>query len=371
MAGDWTYLVTDLRSGTISGELPLVNDTWTKMLNGAGTGQATLPLSNLVKGDPYTLTTPGRTAVYALRDGNPWWGGIVWTRRYSSRTGVVELGASDWWSYYDHRKVLPALVGGEDYAGLAVSYNQVEQNQIARNLVTLAHSHTGGDIGVQLDTTASGVLRDRNYYGYELSNVGEVLRQLTAIDGGPDIMFDVGANVDSSGRPIKLMRIGTPQLGTSGAPHVFETGGNITDYDWPSDATRMATRSWALGEGIEAGQLMAMAEDSTRYTDGWPLLEQEMGYTTVSQMDTLQGHADADQHAARLPVVLPSLTVAGTRHPPFGTYGPGDDVRMVLQDDFIRSGVDTRVRIVQLSVSPGAGFEEIRVTVSPLTEDLA
>lgn len=381
---DWTYLLADLRTNTITAEIPLAGAKPGKKLGSSGGLSGSWALSSRwVGGDPYSLTRPARTALYALRDGRPWWGGIVWTSRYDSRTRQIQLGASDWWSYFDHRKILPLL--GTDpavnvVASLATTYTGVDQNQIARNLLALAQSHTGGSLGVVADGTDSGVLRDRTYTGYELTDVGDALTKLSQLDGGPDIMFDVSPTLDSQGRPVRIMRIGAPTLGQMGSPNVFESGGNILSYTWPSDGTRMTTRAFAVGDGMEIGQLIAVSEDTARYDDGWPLLETDTSYSTVSVASTLQSHADADQAAAKLPVVVPTLVVRGDGRnargevvgPAIGDYAPGDDARVVIQDGFFAVGIDTTMRIVGIDVDPGDGsIEEVTLSMNPLLDDVA
>jgi hypothetical protein len=381
---EWTCWLADLRTNAITAEIPLTGFAPSKKLNASGSVTGTWTLSSSWRGgDPYGLTRPARTALYLLRDGRPWWGGILWTSEFDSSSNAIRLGAADWWSYFDHRKVLPALgVIGDvtTIAGLSTVYTAVDQNQIARNLVILAQSHTGGDIGIQLDSTVSGVLRDRTWWGHDRTDVGEALRNLGHIEGGCDIMFDVAADLDTSGRPVRLMRVGTPEIGQMGSPHVFELGGNLLSYTWPSDGTRMVTRQFAAGEGMEVGQAIAVAEDTTKYADGWPLLEADSSESGVSDPTTLQAHADGDLHASRLPVATPALKVRGDGRnasgavvgPTVGDYGPGDDARVVIQDLFFSAGLDTTMRIVGVDVDPGQdGVELATLTMNPMLDDVA
>lgn len=382
---EWTYLLADLRTNVITAEVPLTGARSSKKLGAAGSFSGTWELSpRWSGGDPYALTRPARTAIYALRDGRPWFGGIVWTSDYDSDRGAVNLGAADWWSYWDHRRVVPLLSSAQppvtEIASLDVGFTQVDQNEIARQLVAIAQTHTGGDIGIVPDIADSGVLRDRTWHGYELADVGGALKQLSEVEGGPDIMFDVGANLDDNGRPIRLMRIGTPLLGQQGSPFVFEYGASILSYRFPSDGTRMATRAYALGEGSERGAIIAVAEDTGTVDNGWPLLEVDANYSTVTEAATLQAHATADRHAARLPVVLPTFKVAGSGRdrfgqqvwPSIGEYAPGDSARVVIQDQFFRDGLDVELRIVEIAVEPGdGGVETASLTMSTLTDDVA
>ncbi|SDP60578.1 hypothetical protein SAMN04487905_10616 [Actinopolyspora xinjiangensis] len=369
----WSYIIAELIGGEILAELPMQSVRFSRRLNKAGDFRATLPLDDRLAArglDFYDLTTPARRAIYVLRDDQPQWGGILWTRRYDSESQSMNLQAADWWSYFDHRKVLPIISANPDtdvVAGLQTEYQQLDQNEIARRLVSLAQSHTGGDIGIQLGDTSSAITRDRTYHGYDLKTTGEALSQLSSVIDGPDIRFDVGS--DSSGDITRGLLIGEPDLGQSGSPLVFEYGGNLTSYTWPSDGTGMSTRSYAVGDGLEAGTPIAVAEDTSRYAGGWPLLETETGYSSVTSSDVLTEHAEADQQAARLPVVLPTLTVRGDLPPQTGTYDPGDDARVIIRDRFHSRGLDTRMRIVDMDITPDDGGGETTVlTMAPLVE---
>ncbi len=380
----WSYLLADLRTNAITAEIPLTGVRISTKLGASGTMQGTWNIAQNWKGsDPYGLTRPARTAIYALRDGRPVYGGIVWTSDCDNGESVA-LGSSDWWSYFDHRRVVPLLSNAQppvtEIASLDVAFTQVDQNDIARQLVAIAQSHTGGDIGIVADTSTSEVLRDRTWHGYELADVGQALKQLSEVEGGPDIMFGVGANLDDNGRPVRLMRIGNPHLGQQGSPFVFESGANILSYRWPSDGTRMANRAYALGEGSERGAIIAATEDVDSTANGWPLLEADANYSTVTDPATLQAHATADRYASRLPVVLPTLTVAGDGAnrfgrrvwPAIGEFSAADDARVVIRDRFFSQGIDVRMRIVEVGITPGDDSVETAVlTMSPLSDDVA
>lgn len=375
----YTYMVHDLLTNAPLGELPLTGVRYGRRLNDSGSFAGTFDLDakhaarRRVK-DPYDWTTPVRRCLYAYRDERPVWGGIIWTRRYSSGSRTVELGAADWWSYFDHRRVVPVLPANPPVtyvAGRQVQYSGIDQNEIARRLVQLAQSHTGGNIGIRVDSSTSELERDRTYAGHELTAVGDALRNLAGVIDGPDLLFGVAATLDPQGRPIRQLRIGTPYLGQQGSAHVFEYGGNTTGYAWPTDGTRYSSRAFATGDGAAEGMPIAVAEDRARYAAGWPLTEVEQGYSGVTDPDTLQAHADADQFAARLPVVLPTLTVRGDMHPTVGEWDIGDDALVVIEDDFIVRGISAPMRIVADEITPGEDSETVTLTMAPLLDDIA
>ncbi len=380
---DWTYQLADLRTGAVTADIELTGVRISQRLNAAGTMNGTWVVPRTwAAGSPYVLTTPARTMGIALRDGRPMWAGPLWTRRPNPERQSIELGFSDFWSLFDSRFVLPPFTPDgttSQVSGLGTGFAQVEQNTIVRQLLAQAQEHVGGDLGIIADTVDSGILRDRTYAGHELVDVGTALKQLAEVIDGPDLMFSVSPELDANGRVVKILRIGNPRLGQEGSPHVFELGANALSYTWGSDGTRMVTRAFASGEGIEAGQLIAVAELDTRYSDGWPLLEAETSFNTVSQDSTLQEHADAELRRNWLPVVTPTITLDASGRdasgqkvfPAAGEVSCGDQVRVVLRDWFFASGgIDTVCRVVAIDYEP-EGVEQMVLTLNPVLDDIA
>ncbi len=379
---DWTYQLADLLTGAVTAEIELTGVRVSQKLNTAGTMTGTWAVPADWQGSsPNVLTTPARTMGIALRDGRPVFGGILWTRRPDPEKKTVELGFADWFSYFDSRMVLPPYTPDgttSQVSALSTGFSQVEQNDVARALVEQAQAHVGGDLGIVIDGTMSGILRDRTYAGHELVTVGTALKQLAEVIDGPDIAFGVSPELDTDGRVVKTMRIGDPRLGVAGSPHVFELGANALSYRFDADGTRMMTRAYATGEGTEAGQLIAVAENTARYSDGWPLLEGETNRNTVSSDTTLQEHADADLLRNSLPVITPSVTVVGDGrdpagfkiYPSIGEVNVGDQVRIVIKDFFFADGLDVQMRIVGLDYEP-EGVETMTLIMNPIYDNLS
>lgn len=383
----YTYEIRDLASNALLETVPLRDTSFTKVLNDTSSfsGSLPLPLYNSLGQlrEAYELTTPAHTCVYVYRDTKPVWGGVIWTSNYDSEQGQVQIGAADWWSLLDHRKILPVLAAQAFtdtafVAQLKTTYSSTDQNEIARQLLTQAQAHTGGNLGIVASTMNSGILRDRTYPGFSMTSLGDALRNLAGVIDGPDIRFDVGAaGVD--GKPVRLMLIGTPRLGQEGSEHVWEYGANIQSYTWPRDATRMRTRSFAVGEGSDEGTPIGVFEDTGLYANGWTLLEDDSSYDRTSgATSTLIDHAQADQELGGLPVVLPQLRVRGDVAPTVAELSPGDDGRVVINDHFHgyappagNRGLDTYMRLVHMDVKPTEAGELATLTMAPMLEDLA
>jgi hypothetical protein len=373
----WQYLICDLVTGAVVDELPLTGVRMSKLVNGSGQFGATLRLGDLSvsqQRDAYALTRPVRNTVCAVRDGVPWWGGIIWASDYNSEQHTVTLAGADFWSYFDHRKVVEVLptppLATTYVAGLTYSQVAVEQNQLARNLVALAQSHTGGNIGITFDSASSGMTRDRTYQGYDLDYVGEALRELAAVIDGPDIRFDV-AGFDGNGRPVRRMLTGTPRLGQTGTPHRWDYGANLDSFVWSSGGGAMANRAYAQGDGEERGSVIAVAADYTRIVDGWPLLETDDIYDGTVDPSVLQGHANAVLGALKLPLVTPTLIVRGDLTPNLSEWAPGDDAQMNVQagHEFFRTGLQITVRMLGVDVDVSDdGVEKATISCRSTTE---
>lgn len=376
----WSFRVADLRTNVIIGELPVTGVRMSKVLNGSGQFEAEINLGDpRVQGLPlHAMTRPAIRSFYGVRDNTPLWGGIIWATDYDSERPSMRLVGADFASYFDHRKiveVLPAPPIAKTYvAGLSRVYTQQDQNAIARDLVTLAQSHTAGNIGITFaSTTNSGVPLDRAYHGWEQWYVGEVLRDLASLPTGPDFAFDV-TGPDSQGRPIRVLRLGTPRLTQAGTAHRWDLGGNLLSYAWRSGGGAMATRVFFEGDGSERGARIAVSEDTSLYANGWPLLETDEIDTAVADDTQLQAKADGLQQALRLPTVTVDLRVHGDIPPLLGEYAPGDEGRAIIPagDWLFPDGRDIAVRIASMELAVGdEGQETIVLSCRVIGQDVS
>jgi hypothetical protein len=365
MGTTYTYLVADLRTGTIIDELPLAGVSFDKKLNDIGSFRGQLYVTDPAIRDrePRLLTEPGRTAIYVNRDGELLWGGIIWTTRYVAASGVLEIGAADFLSYFDHRFVLhPDLTS-------TISYTDVDQIVIARRILEIAQSHDGGNMDLTfIGTQSSPVTRTVLYGPSELKPVAEALRDLANAEDGFDFTVDV--RYDVTGEPERVVRFGHPRIGQPGQPHVWEYGANLIDYTWPRDASSMVTRLIAQGTADDNAPLMSIASDNAAHRAGWPLLE-DASQVDAKTVAELAAHARGELAARRRPVVLPELTVRADLDPVVGTYSVGDDVRIIIDDPFFADEqLDVTMRLIGYEVVPGddAGQEEVKLTVSSILE---
>lgn len=102
----YQFMVTDLLTNQILGEMPIEGASYTRAIRGAGAFSGTIKNPGmLAQTDVYHNTMPGRTGLYVLRDGVCQWGGIIWSREYSANDKTLSINGSEFTSYFHHRKL--------------------------------------------------------------------------------------------------------------------------------------------------------------------------------------------------------------------------------------------------------------------------
>jgi hypothetical protein len=111
IAPEYRYFTTDLLSNTLLAEIPFTDVSYERALKGAGAFSGKIPIlpktsSPIINPlDLYEATMPGKTALYVMRDGICVWGGIIWSRQYNLVSRDLQVSASEFTSYFQHRNV--------------------------------------------------------------------------------------------------------------------------------------------------------------------------------------------------------------------------------------------------------------------------
>lgn len=360
---DWAYLVADLKTDETLEELPLDASPFTRQIKGWGTFNATLSLDidDVRALNLRGLLQCGQRALYVERDGQLVWCGILWRARRAQSEHKVTLQALELESYFARRLQ-------------TVTYQPMQTDQLAifRQLVAAAAK----DIRVTLGTERSGVMRDRTteYMAADLHVTADLIKQLADVENGFDYMIEVLQ--DSDGARQRLMRLGYPRLGRSAEDNglVFESPGNILDWDDDYDAFASVTEQYEVGDKIgTAFDLVAResARDDAALARGVPLLQDvSREHSTVTDRDLLRAHARTDLAAAPVPITTYACTVRADVEPVLGSYHPGDEALYVVSDDWHREqpngdpGLQVEQRIVALSIDPKA--DTVTHTLGPI-----
>lgn len=332
-AGSWSATVNvdgqAAGSATVQSAQPLLDDDTEEVLLDDDT-------SHILVGDveDYTFTTSrrtsvadstrkGRTLIVAERDGSPVFAGIVWRRRYNAQSRLLELAGSGILSYFDHW-----------VPGLTVTYTATDQFAIVRALVARVQAAAGGDIGLEVTATNSGVTRDRTYPRHDGQTFGGLIRNLSQVENG----FDIAGRVEyNAGSVERWLRMWYPRRGRdiSATSLQFRAPGNAVLFDMAEDATDMAVTVNALGAGDGPDMLIAPASRTDLIDAGWPGYTTTRAYKDVTNYATLAAHARAD--VERLSGVEDEeyrVRVDPTDvSRPWGSWDLGDDAVLIVEDD--------------------------------------
>jgi hypothetical protein len=102
----YRYFVADLLSNTILSEIPFGGVSYERAIKSAGKFGGSIPINDQTEHlGVYENTMPGKTALYVVRNGVCVWGGIIWARTYNVVNRVLDISASEFTSYFFHRRI--------------------------------------------------------------------------------------------------------------------------------------------------------------------------------------------------------------------------------------------------------------------------
>jgi hypothetical protein len=345
----YRFLVADLLTGIVREEIPFSSVKFGDVLNAPGSFSAATPISLARNGyDPITrnVLDPGRTAIHVERDGVIVWSGILWTVRANVTDQTIEYGAEGLWSYFRRRTIRTDT-----------TFTGIDQAAIAQQLVTTAQSVPGGDLGIVVGSETTGRLRDRDYVGTERKPIGEAIEQLAAVIDGFDFSISSAWN---AGMIESTFEIHYPRRGTRTAI-VVDLNGPIGGFEYTIDATVQANEITAIGADNGTGPISTVVSDPDTFT-GYPLLEDVLSLTDVSDLDTLDDHARNRLAAIRLPVAtIPNVEFRPSGDLTIGAITTGDELRVIANAGYVN--VDAWYRVVSWEIEVDEnGTETMRLT---------
>jgi hypothetical protein len=277
------------------GYLPLRNCTVSWKRGDVGRLDASLPLA---PGAP--PVRPAEQLLVVEQDGEPIWGGMVWSVGWSTGAAYAVVRGSEWQGMLKRRRIRRDL-----------RFEQMDQFDIARSLAIEAQAGgTGGTMdpadlhidpwqGVGVEAPMSGVLRDRTYLGVERKQIFEALAQLSQVINGFDWYLRPAYR---NGGLVFLLSFDYPPSERR-SDLVLEykqgwSGSSVIDYSWPWDGSNVVNRAEAAND-----EEVQTAEDAGAWTR-FPLLEdlvQQGGEHGATRSETLLEHAQAFLLQDRLP----------------------------------------------------------------------
>ncbi len=361
----YQYLFADLLTDLPLASLELEQVRFDRRIIQAGTFSAVAQVPNaevaekvrrIVPSGPLDWHTgPGRTVCHVLRGGVLWGTYLIWQvtpqGNERGRNSVAIQGAS-LESYLNRVEIREDLTYTD----------QDEITGIGAALITHMQSDPRADIGLTLNTTATGQLRDRTYKRSEAASYGQRLGELATVDDGFEWM--IRTYLDGSGNRVREW-VAADRLLSSAADHAFLRPGNIVSWSYLSDATDAATDWQARGATIntDLGEvsepLMSNTWPVDELTDvGWPRLDRTLDRQTVTEFDTLQSYAHWWRNNRSGVVRIPQATVRLSGESRFTPNSLGDYAHLTIVDTWYPLGADgnpsfsERWRIVGCEVTP-------------------
>lgn len=353
------YLTYDLLTGTLLAELPLTGVTFGQILNGGGRFAGQLDLADSRVKNALGGTLPGRTALYVEINGSLVWGGIIWTRRYQHSTRMLDIGATEFWSYFTRR------VQAKDYSTTWASPTDplVIARTVVNDAIAVAGSALAG-LSVVLDyqqTITSAAYVAPSYPIAQLQTVDSIVSTLSKMgyNVGFDFGIDVAWSAGSGSTPTQTLNLGFPRRGRiAGSTGLTIDSASDEDFSYPEDASRQATTIYGTATG--SGGVQQSASSSVPTGGGYPLLEQTASFGQLNGTDVLQSCVKADNVMLGYPVPTPTVTIPVFGDPPLGAWLIGDDIRWIVPnqtavgnvyDERFPSGADFYWRILAHDVT--------------------
>lgn len=367
----YRWVVGDLRTGKLAREFEALNPSWSVGFSGNDTLSVDIPGRALTEAGelewPHvradTAAAKNFLAVAWVNErGEETWitGGPIWTRNRARVDGIITVGASGLWSYWNRRLLVPTFSPGVDIALLGSSWSGAQTGLIAKRMLEQAQAHPDGAVPLDLPTDAElggpGTAHVRNYPAHELAYVGTRLRELSETESGPEIQF-VPYRRDDDPRFIRwATKIGTaPTMAISqpGAPHVIDDtvpDSPILDVGSDESGGALGTRSFAAGQGQGEGRPIRVATSTELTSIGYPLLDVDTVRDNVLVPATLDGYAQAQLAESSRPVETTTITMnADEFWNLYPTARPGDMAELTLPADEWDDGQPQPVRFVTIA----------------------
>lgn len=312
--------------GTPVEEIPVKNLIYGYSLNAAGS--VSWSMNSRHPKCTRAILEPGQSELYLYRDGSLVWGGLLWLASAEDNGDLIRFGGNGWLSKLDHR-----------YISTTKDYVNVEQVDIAWDLIEYTQAKSYGDIGIQrYSTTGTGILRERHYPAWERKNIGEALKELASVIDGFD--FEI--------TPDKLWKTYYPRK-MSGDAYKFHTQKNIRGWGNVISAEHVASEITALGEGDGETMLISVASDTPALVS-FGRLEETEEFRDVNVQATLDAHAQEELRLAKVQQVQPQVQV-WTDDPPFGAYAVGDLAHLRVDHGYTQIDADFRITAITVAVS--------------------
>lgn len=327
---EYTVKIADLH-GAILEEVPAKNIQYSFFLNESGNANFSLPIDHPKCN--YDLLTPGKRQILIYRNSTLVWGGYLWAAQIQEP--LVMFSAADWFSRLQHR-----------YLSDPFSRHQ-DQLKTAWDLIAYTQAKSTLDIVQFNPGQTSGVKRKISYSSMDRSIIAELIQNLAASDNGFD--FEI--------TPDKYWKVYYPTKGQALQEVILELGKNIRTYTGDWDANSLATEITGIGSSVDNSEAILATYSSAAAEAEFGLLEESLSYTDITDKDLLRAAVREELRVSKQVLIRPGVFV-DANDPPYGSYGIGDTVRVIMQRGYYMN-IDSAFRISTILVQVADSGQEL------------
>ncbi|WP_104088037.1 hypothetical protein [Arthrobacter sp. GMC3] len=372
----YRVFVGEMVTGLITADLPVSASPWGQRLNDAGSIEGTLQVRSreVARLNLRANTAPLKQFMGISYGNTILEAGPIWKRAYDPAKETCKVSAAGLWSILDTIKALDwvALAAGKSTTETSIDVVGKTLGSIARELVRISIQTNPNNPGlpIVLPELLAGI-NERHEPGYMLPWLGQLLKNLTGVQRGPDIRFRPRFRGDDQRYVEWVMEVGTddsPLLVQAGPDWIWDGSvekSGVVGFGVVEDATKMAAKAYQPGAGSEQDMMLRWAQDTTLIdTAGYPWTEVDVASKDVEDLGLLQAYADAGMAAAKYPIEDWSVSVRANATPQLGTYLPGHWAQAIIPDYHpILDPGPVRVRMMAID---GDHTETVKITLAPI-----
>lgn len=339
----WTHWICATRTGERLAQVYPTAGSFTRRMNGIGTGTHTLVSGELGAGasvnarrsNRVDLTRPWARTLVQCWDDKPIYAGLITGKSVDKPKGTVDLPTVDFRQLAKYRTTF----GINGYNGKADEQLRLEKQSLASIAGYLIWDMMQGptvnwQLPLILPPRDIAGTHDRTYHEFNLPIIEDELTAIQNTLSGPDIDFDPSWAAD--GTLQWTARVGD-LTGNTLDWHLGVEQPGLTGFKFQEDGNKQGNVFYAVGNGSDRDMLLATS--TTLLAPEEPAMERFVRYTSEKQQTVLQRRADSQIRTFRDPTRQYSYAMQADSTPGLLQLKLGQRLRTyMVDDDWITDG---------------------------------
>jgi hypothetical protein len=381
---DYSFFTVTTTSGAERNDILASGIKFGLSVNNPGTIEISIPITaeELDASNIREITTPSLKALCFAYRGVPIEGGTIVSRGMDYDSNIYKVTASGIWQHLMGVRMFspdfdPSVFGAlpmEDVYTIKDKTLGSLADTIVLNAINCPR--VGAFLPIEVSNPDEVGTHGRTWYGFDKNTVGEQLKALTEVSGGPDIRFRL-AWVNEQEQAVKwVMDRGTqanPLLMNNGDDWVIDASvakSTVVSLGLTEDGTTIGTTAWAEGNGTGLSKNIAVATNDALLDKGYPLRDIHSDASSIEDRGVLAAYAlqKLNDGSSSIQQWSVTVSVSGSNGTPSLTDAtPGQFAVIYIPKDHpsIKGG-KYRTRIMALD---GDGSDKMKLTLAPMLGD--